>query len=45
MSKTPHSSDHHHHGAEDHDHHYHDHPHDWESSEYVFKWAEGQDQK
>ncbi|MET0500933.1 MAG: class I SAM-dependent methyltransferase [Candidatus Binatia bacterium] len=35
MSKTPHPPDHHH----------HDDPHDWQSSEYVSKWAEGQDQK
>ncbi|MGH7845306.1 MAG: class I SAM-dependent methyltransferase [Candidatus Binatia bacterium] len=35
MSKTPHSSEYHRaHG-----------PHDWHSSEYVSKWAKGQDQK
>ena len=33
MSKTPHSSQHHHS------------PHDWHSQEYVSTWAEGQDQK
>jgi ubiquinone/menaquinone biosynthesis C-methylase UbiE len=40
MSKTSQSSEYHHH-----DHHHQDRPHDWHSSDYVSKWAEGQDQK
>ena len=35
MSKTSHSSEHHHRHS----------PHDWHSPEYVAQWAEGQDQK
>ena len=36
MSQSSHSSGHHHHEH---------HPHDWDSSQYVSRWAEGQDKK
>ena len=52
MSKLSHPSDHHDHEHEHDDehhhqhHHHHDHnPHDWDSAEYVSKWASKQDPK